>query len=99
MVPWGQRVSPPCITNVQAVALKQAAAVEGNVPIVAEMDECVVQHLREPRAMLAHGTRTPILSDGEVGVLVHVHLKKRPQKHYKPQSNHPGKINTETGNK
>jgi hypothetical protein len=57
---------------------RHATAVDRSVPVVAELSECVVQHLREPRAMLAHGAKTPILSDGDVGVVVHVHLKTQP---------------------
>jgi hypothetical protein len=34
--------------------------------------------LWEPRAMLARGVKAPILSDGDVGVAVHVHLKTQP---------------------
>jgi hypothetical protein len=34
--------------------------------------------LTEPQAMLAHGTPPPILSDGDMGVVVHVHLKTQP---------------------
>jgi hypothetical protein len=32
--------------------------------------------------MLAHGTKSPILGEEEVGVIVHVHLKTQPQEHY-----------------
>jgi hypothetical protein len=57
---------------------RHATAEDRSVPIVAELAECVVQHSREPRAMLARGAKTPILSDGDVGVVVHVHLKTQP---------------------
>jgi hypothetical protein len=44
--------------------------------VVAVADKCIPQHTREPRAVLAHGTKALILIEGEVGVVVHVHLKK-----------------------
>jgi hypothetical protein len=46
-----------------------------NIPIIAEADKCIPQHSREPRVMLAYGTKALVLAEGEVGVLVHVHLK------------------------
>jgi hypothetical protein len=57
---------------------RHATAVDQNIPIVAEVEECVVWHLLEPWAMLAHGTKPPIFSDGDVGVVIHVHLKTQP---------------------
>jgi hypothetical protein len=36
-----------------------------------------VEHSQEPRAVLAHGTQSPILGKVEVGVIVHLHLKRR----------------------
>jgi hypothetical protein len=57
---------------------RHATAVDRNIPIVAELAECVVQYSREPWAMLARGAKTPILSDGDMGVVVHVHLKTQP---------------------
>jgi hypothetical protein len=63
------------LTLVLAMDHRHATAVDRSVPVVAELAECVVQHSREPRAMLAHGAKAPILSDGDVGVVVHVHLK------------------------
>jgi hypothetical protein len=47
-------------------------------PVLAELVECVVQHSRKPRAMMARGAKAPILGDGDVGVVVHVHLKTQP---------------------
>jgi hypothetical protein len=38
--------------------------------VVAEMEECVVKHLQEPWAMLACGTKSPVLDEEEVGVVV-----------------------------
>jgi hypothetical protein len=57
---------------------RYAAVVDKSVPIVAELTECVVQHSRKPRAMLVHGAKALILSDGDVGVVFHVHLKTQP---------------------
>jgi hypothetical protein len=57
---------------------RHAAAVDRSVPVVAELAECVVQHSPKPRAMLARGAKAPILSDGDVGVVVHVYLKTQP---------------------
>jgi hypothetical protein len=57
---------------------RHVTAVDRSVPIVAELAECVVQHSREPRAMLAYGAKAPILSDGDVGIVVHVHMKTQP---------------------
>jgi hypothetical protein len=44
---------------VLAMGHRHASAVDRNVPIVAELVECVVHHSWEPRAMLAHGARLP----------------------------------------
>jgi hypothetical protein len=43
-----------------------------------EVEKCALQHLREPRVMLARGTQPSILSDGDMGVVAHVHLKTQP---------------------
>jgi hypothetical protein len=61
---------------------RRATAVERVIPVVAETTECIIQHLWKPRAVLAHGNNSPILGEGEVGVVVHVHLKPQPRKHY-----------------
>jgi hypothetical protein len=52
-----------------------ARMVDQYIPVVAEVEKCIVEHLRKLRAMLTPGTQPPILSDGDVGVVVHVHLK------------------------
>jgi hypothetical protein len=52
--------------------------VDWYIPIVAEAEKCVVKHSWEPRVMLAHGTEPPILSDGDMGVVAHIHLKAQP---------------------
>jgi hypothetical protein len=49
--------------------------------VVAEM-ECVVKQSQEPRAMLAHGIKSPVLGEEEVGVVLLVHMKTQPQKRY-----------------
>jgi hypothetical protein len=66
------------LAHVQAMGLRQTTTIEGNIPVVAETDECFPKHSREPRAVLAYGHKTPIIGDGEVGVVVHVHLKIQP---------------------
>jgi hypothetical protein len=63
---------------VLAMDHRHAAVVDRSVPVVAELAECVVQYSRKPRAMLARGAKAPILSDGDVGVVVHVHMKTQP---------------------
>jgi hypothetical protein len=50
------------------------------VPIVAKVEKHVIKHSQKPWAMLAHVTQPPILSDGDVGILAHVHLKTQPWK-------------------
>jgi hypothetical protein len=52
-----------------------ASTVDQNILIIFEVKECVLLHSQEPPAMLAHGTPPPILNDGNVGVVVDVHLK------------------------
>jgi hypothetical protein len=63
------------LTLVLAMGYRHATTVDRSVPVVVELAECVVQPSRKPRAMLAHGAKSPILSDGDVGVVFHVHLK------------------------
>jgi hypothetical protein len=63
---------------VLAMAHRHETTVDRNIPVVAQLAECVVQHSWELRAMLACGAKAPILSDGDVGVVVHVHLKRQP---------------------
>jgi hypothetical protein len=55
-----------------------ASMVDWYIPIVAEAEKSIVKHSQEPRAMLAHGTQPPILSDGDMGVVSRVHLKAQP---------------------
>jgi hypothetical protein len=76
--PWLHQVVVYCHTDLAPVLTmdhRHVTAVDRNVPIIAELEECVVQHSREPRAMLARGTKAPILNDGDMGVVIHVHLK------------------------
>jgi hypothetical protein len=63
---------------VLAMGHRHAAAVDRSVPYVAKLAECVVQHSRKTRAMLARGAKALIHSDGDVWVVVHVHLKTQP---------------------
>jgi hypothetical protein len=63
---------------VLAMGHRHAAAIDRSVSVVAELAECVLQHSRKTRAMLARGAKVPIRSDGDVGVVVHVHLKTQP---------------------
>jgi hypothetical protein len=66
------------LTLVLAIDHRHMTAVDRSVPVVAELTECIVQHSREPRVMLARGAKAPILSDSDMGVVVHVHLKTQP---------------------
>jgi hypothetical protein len=59
----------PNLTHVQTMGLKWATMTERNIPVVAKTDECVVKHSREPRVILARGTKAPILGEGEVGIV------------------------------
>jgi hypothetical protein len=63
---------------VLAMGHRHATAIDRSVSVVAELAECVVQHSWEPRAVLARGAKAPILSDGDVGIVVNVHLKTQP---------------------
>jgi hypothetical protein len=67
------------LAYVQTIGHRQAAAVDRDIPIVAETKECVVEHSWEPRPVLARGTKSPILDEEEVGIFIHVHLKTQPQ--------------------
>jgi hypothetical protein len=57
----------PNLTTVHAMGLKGSAVVDGDRPIIAEADEFAQQHLWEPQAVSAHGTKTSILTVGAVG--------------------------------
>jgi hypothetical protein len=79
--PWLRRVEGYHHVDLALVLVmghKHATAVDRSVPVVAELAERVVQHSQKPRVVLAHGAKAPILSDGDVGVVVHVHLKTQP---------------------
>jgi hypothetical protein len=62
---------------VHAMGYGQSITVDQSVPVVAKTDECIVWHSQEPRAMLAHGTQSSILSEVEVGIIILLHLKHR----------------------
>jgi hypothetical protein len=76
--PWLRRIEGyhhVDLALVLAMGHRHATAVDRSIPVVAELAECVIQHSQKPRAVLAHGGKALILSDGDVGVVVHVHLK------------------------
>jgi hypothetical protein len=52
--------------------------VDWYIPVVAAVERCVIKHSQKPRVMLARETQPPILSDGDVRVVVHVDLKAQP---------------------
>jgi hypothetical protein len=66
------------LAPVLSMGHRHATAVDRSILVVAELVECVIQHSWEPRMMLAHGAKAPILSDGDMGVVFHVHLKTQP---------------------
>jgi hypothetical protein len=79
--PWLRRVEGYHHVDLAFVLVmghRHATTVDRSVPVVAELVECIIPHSWKPRAMLAHGVKAPILSDGDVGVVVHVHLKTLP---------------------
>jgi hypothetical protein len=79
--PWLRRVEGyhhVDLTLILAIGHRHATAVDRNVPVVAELAECVVQHSQKPRSMLAHGAMALILGDGDVGAVFHIHLKSQP---------------------
>jgi hypothetical protein len=55
-----------------------ASKVHWYIPNVAEVEKCVIKHSRKPWEMLARRTQSPILSDGDVEIHAHVHLKTQP---------------------
>jgi hypothetical protein len=55
---------------------KGMAVTEGDRTVVAEVDECIPNHSRKPQAVLACGMKTPVLTEGGVGVVIDVHLQK-----------------------
>jgi hypothetical protein len=63
------------LTPIQVVGYGQSTMVDRSVPVVAKMDKCIVQHSRNPRAVLPCGTQSPIIGEVEVGVIVQRHLK------------------------
>jgi hypothetical protein len=75
---WAKRYHHVDLTLVLAMGHTHATAGDRSAPVIVELAECAIQHSQKPRAMLAHGAKAPILSDGDVGVVVHVHLKTQP---------------------
>jgi hypothetical protein len=95
--PWLHRVEGYHHANlapVQVMDPGQSATVDRSVPVVAQTDECIVKHSREPWATLAHGTQSPIIGEVEVGVIVQLHLKRR-QKNVMNPMPITQKVNTE----
>jgi hypothetical protein len=66
------------LTPVLTMGHRHVTTVNRNVPVVAEVDECIIQHAWKLWAMLAHGAKAPILNDGVVRVVFLVHLKMEP---------------------
>jgi hypothetical protein len=64
----------PNLRTIQAMGLKWSTTVDGNRPIVAEVNEWAQQHSWEARAVSAYGPMTTVLTEGAVGVVNHVHL-------------------------
>jgi hypothetical protein len=54
--------------------LEWLAAVDGDRPIVAESHERTQEHPGEARAVSAYDPQPTILTEGAVGVFLHVHL-------------------------
>jgi hypothetical protein len=76
--PWMCRVEGyrhAGLAYVQAVNHRQAIVVDRNLPVLAKMEECIVEHTWEPYAILDRGTKSPIFGEEEVAVVIHVHLK------------------------
>jgi hypothetical protein len=74
---WAEGYHHTDLTPVRTMGRRHATTVDRNIPVVAEVEQCIV-HVWKPRAMLACGAKAPILSDGDVGVVVHVNLKTEP---------------------
>jgi hypothetical protein len=64
----------PDLEHIQAMGLNGTTVLDGNRPVVAEADECIPKHSWKPQTVLAHGMKCPVLTEGVVGVFVHVHL-------------------------
>jgi hypothetical protein len=66
------------LIGIQAVGLKGTAVVNGNQPIVAVSNKSAQEQSWKSRAVSARGTKTSIVTEGAVGVVIHVHLQKPP---------------------
>jgi hypothetical protein len=64
----------PNLITVQAMGLKGLTAVDGDWPVVAELNERSQQHSRKTQAVSASGSKTSVLTEGAMGVVVHVIL-------------------------
>jgi hypothetical protein len=58
---------PASLAHVQTINHGQAAVVDRDFPIIAEVNDYVVEPSREPRAMLAYGTQSPVHGEEDVG--------------------------------
>jgi hypothetical protein len=56
------------------MGLIRTAVVDGDRSVVVEVDECAQEHSREPWAVSARGMKPPVLAEGAIGVIGHVHL-------------------------
>jgi hypothetical protein len=65
----------PDPTHIQAMRLKGAATIEGDRPVVVKAEQCIPTRSWKPRAVLASGTKTSIITKRAVGVIIHVHLR------------------------
>jgi hypothetical protein len=68
------------------MGLKQMAVVHGDWPIIA-------------KSVLARVPKTTVIAEGEVGVLIHVHLLKQTTKALQTRCNQLGKKNGKSGTK
>jgi hypothetical protein len=70
------------LTHIQAMGLK---AVDGDQPVVAKSDESAHELLWGPRALSARGMQKPILIEGTMGVVIHVHLQNSRENNTNPK--------------
>jgi hypothetical protein len=89
----------PDLAHIQAMGLKGMIAVVGDRPVVAELDESAQELSWKPQALSTHGTKTSILAEGAVRVVVHFHLKNGHENITNPKVISPQKVKTENCNK
>jgi hypothetical protein len=66
------------LTHIQAVGQKGMTMVGGDRPVVAKSNESTQLLSWEPWAVSARGPEETIPTEGTMGVVIHVHLKKQP---------------------